>query len=304
MIYARLARLALDAATRFRSGGVVVNAHVLTAAQVREQVDALGRVFDFVSHDEMLQLRTGRRPFCLLTFDDGKRNNAVETAPELLRLGVPAVFYLTTRYIGHDAPLWFDRHRALRKVVRPLPAGLNRAALKAMPLAATEARVDAACRAHGVDCDPHADSVAAMSWGDARRLAADGFTLGAHSLRHAVLTRETEADASADIRESIAEVTREVGQCPSFAFPNGNYTRRLAQIAFEAGVDTVVTTEPTWMTTSVPLWRIPRVQLDAGSSGDRVALKVAAAAIPGVLVNPDGTGRAYRTVHRHTTQSS
>ena len=42
-------------------------------------------------------------------------SNATETAPELTRLGVPAVFYVVTSFLSNGDPLWFDRYGALRR---------------------------------------------------------------------------------------------------------------------------------------------------------------------------------------------
>jgi hypothetical protein len=54
--------------------------------------------------------------------------------------------------------------------------------------------------------------------------------MDSHSLRHAILTCETEASALSEVRQSIAEVSSEIGDsCKSLAFPNGNYTERLAR---------------------------------------------------------------------------
>ena len=56
--------------------------------------------------------------------------------------------------------------------------------------------------------------------GRGRDLARRGGAIGAHSLRHAVLTSETEASALFDIEQSIAEVSSGIGDsCKSFAFP-------------------------------------------------------------------------------------
>src|SRR6266542_1896036 len=82
--------------------GVIINEHTLTALQTHRHVNVLGRWFDFIHHDQLLDRiqRPRARPFCLLTFDDGKQSGYTETAPELERLGVPAVFYVTTRFLS------------------------------------------------------------------------------------------------------------------------------------------------------------------------------------------------------------
>jgi peptidoglycan/xylan/chitin deacetylase (PgdA/CDA1 family) len=279
-----------------RPSGVVVCGHTLGARAARFQVDTLGRWFDFIGHEEVLEriLQPRARPFCLLTFDDGKRSNATELAPELERLGVPAVFYIVTEFLSSGAPLWFDRQAALVTALGRTPPGLGLTDLKTLPLARVEALLDRAWEEYSVRADLTSDDVRPMSWDEARRLARHGFTIGAHSLRHATLTNEVESGALVDIERSMAAVSVELGSpCRTFAFPNGNYTPSLAQHAVRHGAETVMTTEPMWMDARLPLWRIPRIQLFPEQSRMEIELKLAAAATGRLLVNPDGTGRQY-----------
>ncbi len=281
--------------------GVILNEHTLSAAQTRVHVDALGRLFDFIHLDQLTDrlARAGKRPFCLLTFDDGKRSNFTETAPELRRLGVPAVFYITTGFITSGTPLWFDRYNALRAALGSAPPGLHPDVIKLLPIAMLEERLGRACRTHGVSCDMASDDIRPMSWDDVRTLAAQGFAIGAHGIRHAVLPEETKAYAQEVIRKTIADVTNELGSpCTTFAFPNGNYTACLAQWALQCGVRTVMTTDPTWATARSLPWRLPRIQLFARARGAEIALKIALAATGCVLRNPDGTGWLYRRLAR------
>src|SRR5688572_14941448 len=130
-----------------KHGGVIINEHTLTAAQTRRHVEVLGRWFDFIHLDELPRrlAKTDGRPFCLLTFDDGKRSNATETAPELQRRGVPAVFYVTTDFLTTGQPLWFDRHKALVRALGHCPAGLDLGTLKRLPFALMNKRLDRVC---------------------------------------------------------------------------------------------------------------------------------------------------------------
>ncbi|HEX5082807.1 MAG TPA: polysaccharide deacetylase family protein [Blastocatellia bacterium] len=277
-------------------GGVIINEHVLTAAETRRHVDALSRWFDFIHHDELLDrlARPKARPFCLLTFDDGKRSFATETAPELTRLGVPAVIYVATRFLTDRTPLWFDRRIAIERSLGYLPPEIKREVLIRLPLASINARLDRACDQYKVTVDMEDDDIRPMSWDEARNLARLGFTIGSHSLHHAVLTCEEEDSALSDIERSIAEVSSEIGTtCKSFAFPNGNYTDRLARRALEAGAQTVMTTDPMWADNSFPRWRLPRVSLSGAYNRGAIELKMALAT--GCwLLNPNGTGRLYR----------
>jgi hypothetical protein len=56
--------------------------------------------------------------------------------------------------------------------------------------------------------------------------------IGAHSLRHTILTCEAEASALSGVQQRAAEVLSEIRTpCKGFAFPNGNHTARLARWA-------------------------------------------------------------------------
>ena len=292
---------AMALATRVRRGGVIVNEHTLGAGDARVHVEALGRWFDFIALDELperLERRSGK-PFCLVTFDDGKASNATQAAPELERLGVPAVFYVVTGFLSDGRPLWFDRYAALRRQLDTPPQGLEPEVVKQLPLGVLEERLDSACEQHDVTVDRDSENVRPMSWDQARDLARRGFGIGAHTVRHAILPHEPEPDAQADIERSMEQVSAELGEpCRTFAFPNGNYTDALARFAQSAGASTVMTTEPTWVDAGCPLWRLPRVQLFPGSTPDRIDLKLAVAATGRILQNPDGTGRRYRRMRR------
>lgn len=295
----------LALASKLKRGGVVINGHTLTPrSQTRFQLEVLGRWFDFISLEDLPQRlrKPARRPFCLLTFDDGKRNNYTEIAPELELLRVPAVFYVTTGPLSTGASFWFDRHEHLVRCLGHCPAELELQTLKKLPFNLLMERLDCACARHGFTPNRESDCLRPMSWDEARNLARRGFTIGAHGQTHAILTNETKARAFAEIEGSLARVSSELGApCTTFAFPNGNYTPELAHHAVRCGVTTVMTTEPTWMDNRYPFWQIPRVQLFSGFTRAKIELKIALAAWPGVLANPNGSGRAYRTRTQQST---
>src|SRR5438445_2540626 len=261
-----------------RQGGVIINEHTLTAAQTRRHVEVLGRWFDFIHLDELQRrlsglAQPGKRPFCLLTFDDGKRSNLTESAPELERLGVPAVFYLTSAFLTNGMPLWFDRQKSLVRALGHCPPGLELEALKQLTFAELNERLDRACAQFKVKPEMESDDVRAMCWEDARALSRRGFSIGAHGVTHAILTRESREKARAEIELSLAKVSSELGApCATFAFPNGNYTAELAQHALRCGASTVMTTDPGWTDSQSAQWRLPRIQLFGEFTRSRIEL--------------------------------
>ena len=292
---------AMALASRLKPGGVIVNEHVLTRDQLRVHVDALGRWFDFIHPDELPARlrRRGRKPFCLLTFDDCHRSNATVVAPELERLGVPAAFYVVTGFVGTDQVLWFTLYNLLRKKLGAPPPGLGPLAVKQLPHDLRLDRIQRACARHGVTPDLSDEDVTAMTWTHVRDLQRRGFVIGAHGETHAIMTRESRQSALDNIGLSIARVARETGApCTTFAFPNGNYTAELARHAVRCGARLVMTAEPTWVDEQFPLWRLPRVQLFDRQDRATIELKIAVGAAGRWLPSGDGTGRVYRDINR------
>jgi len=292
--------LLLALVRQVKRGGVILNEHTLTAEQTRRHVEVLGRWFDFIRLEELPQrlARPGRRLFCLLTFDDGKRSHFTEVAPELERQRVPAVFNVTTGPLSDGRCFWFDRRNELVGALGHCPPGLEVETLKQLPFAELMERLDRACVRWGLPSAGKAqeDDAQPMSWDEARDLHRRGFIFGAHGRTHAILTRETKARAFAEIEQSLARVSSELGtRCKTFAFPNGNYDSELTRHAARCGATSVMTTEPMWTDARASLTRLPRVQLFGEFTRARIELKIALAAMTGALANPDGSGRAYRS---------
>lgn len=292
-------------ACRVKRGGVVLNYHTLTAEQTAVQIATWAPHFDFISHDELggrLE-RPGKKPFCLITFDDAKKSNFTEAAPVLKRFGVPAVFYVITKFTDGEMPgLWFDIYDEFRSTIGQCPKELGRSALKRMPNGERLALLEKTYESYGFRATLASADVQAMSWDNVRSLRKQGHTIGAHSETHAILTTLPAAQAQGEIQRSIARVSAEIGEpCASFAFPNGNYTPELAQFAMGCGARTVMTTDPLWMGSQEQPWRLPRIQIEAPQSPRWHAFKVFVASLGCVVVSGDGTGRRYVWERRRKT---
>jgi peptidoglycan/xylan/chitin deacetylase (PgdA/CDA1 family) len=275
--------------------GILINNHAQNAQQILAQVNALAPFVEFIGYDEIknrLSGKSGGKPFCLLTFDDGKAVNATETAPELLRLGVPAVFYLVTALTGTDRALWFDRLAAVRRAAgsSTLPES---ASLKLMPWRDRDTWVDQLCENFHIEADVKDPAVRLMTWEDAAQLQRNGFEIGSHTSNHAILTVETPADAHQQIADSIHEMTQRGLRCRSFAFPNGNATRPLVEMALAAGLESTVTTAPVWIRKRDDLGCLPRLYFKERAGPLHMHIKMVAAHTGCALKNPSGEGRRY-----------
>jgi peptidoglycan/xylan/chitin deacetylase (PgdA/CDA1 family) len=75
-----------------------------------------------------------------------------------------------------------------------------------------------------------------LDWSELRRLHAQGVAIGVHTRHHAGLTHVTEARARSEIRESIEDVRREIGEQPiALAYPYGMHDQRVVEIARQEG---------------------------------------------------------------------
>lgn len=87
------------------------------------QMEYLRAHYHPISAAEWLAARRGEAALperaVLVTFDDGYRDNLIEAAPVLKRLGVPALIFLPTDFLGADRPLPHDEERARQGVQNP-----------------------------------------------------------------------------------------------------------------------------------------------------------------------------------------
>jgi peptidoglycan/xylan/chitin deacetylase (PgdA/CDA1 family) len=215
-----------------------------TPAQFECDLEFLCRHYELVTYEDLstaLAPRRVGRPRAILTFDDGFQEWHSIVRPLLLRYGVPAIFFVTTGFLDnrrlfyrHKVSLCIDAYlrlpwagaaaarRDLADIlgtplprVGDLPVCLRRLTLQA------EALLDSVCARLGVDTDAYLRTTAPyLTSEQVRALASDGFTIGAHSAAHALVSSMTTAEAEADIVGSCAAVAQMVGaQTIPYAFP-------------------------------------------------------------------------------------
>ena len=142
------------------------------------------------------------------------------------------------------------------------------------------------------------DNINPMKWSDVKMLAKWGFTIGAHSVNHSILTRETLKTAQIEIKDSINDIEQNVNMvCNTFAFPNGNYNYQLIDYIKNFNIQTIMTTEPTWVNYNTPYNRLPRIQLDSGFSKTKIKYKLFIAKFRRFLKKPDGTEYLYKKIN-------
>lgn len=204
----------------------------------------LKRNFRLLSHEE-LRRGEGGSDAAVLTFDDGLAECFTVVRPLLLRHGVPCVFFLSPPHLDNRRMFPFDRAslaldalgekegREAREALAGAGELFGRSFADVPDLARwltrwmrtlrpeEEALLDRLCALAGVDVERYlAERRPYLTTEQALALAADGFTLGAHGLRHVALGAFSAAEVRREIVESCARVAELTGaERVPFAFP-------------------------------------------------------------------------------------
>ncbi|MBX5483240.1 MAG: polysaccharide deacetylase family protein [Myxococcaceae bacterium] len=285
----------MAAVRRFRSGGrrvLILSYHrvvedftgalqtsipglLISRETFRRQLEELAASgYEFASMADTLDVIAGRRrakkDLCLITFDDGYRDVYRHGFPILRSLGIPAVMYVPSGYIGTQRRFQHDRlfhlfltlqTRRFQPILEALPAA-SAALVDAVahgrlrPAEAVDTflaqhsgglaqrLIDALSEQLGGGSDVVPQDGEPMTWDEVRELAANGFEIGAHTVSHTVLPMEEPERAEWEIVESKATIERELGRpCRDFAYCNGWYSDELIRMLIHAGFRSAVTTE-------------------------------------------------------------
>ncbi len=252
------------------------------------QLGLVRRIGNVVPLETALAALAAGRPLppraVALTFDDGYRDNLETAIPMLRRLGLPATFYLVPGLLDRTARPWWEllawafrnaRVTEVRWRERTLPAGESPAAHAAMQEVGEgvkdldAARRDAEIDALVADLRPRgsADEVAELflDWDGARRLAGAA-AIGSHTMRHAILSRETPDGQARDLRDSREVLEEGLGvRVATLAYPNGSardYDAATLVAADAAGYRGAVTTIDGWNDPETPPLELRRFVMD------------------------------------------
>jgi len=228
---------------------------------------------DIVGIDEVhrrLSERDFARRFACFTLDDGYRDNRDHALPVMREFDAPLAVYVTSDFAEGTGRLWWVAlERVISKVSSiEIPAGGSKTRLDTSTAAAKQAAFDRMhswlrllpgahdtqheismlCAQYGVDEASIARELC-LSWDELREFAGDTLvTIGAHTVTHCNLARQSEAVAAFELAESRSRIEAAL-QRPvrHLAYPYGDRFaagRREFRLAQAAGYQTAVTTRP------------------------------------------------------------
>jgi peptidoglycan/xylan/chitin deacetylase (PgdA/CDA1 family) len=253
---------------------------VVTRQTFERQMEALRRHFVVLSLEEFAERMAHGTPFptasCVITFDDGWRDNFTNALPILKRYGLPALIFLPANFIGAQRVFWQegltrlltlavgrvrtqpDSRARLEALLSPLglesllsldEANPRPAILQAVDLQkrTDRARVAALITDLAAELDVRLEDLARidgfMTWEQVADMARHGVDFGGHGADHRLLTYISPEEAGAEIQTSKAMLEERFRDTtPTFSYPNGYFTPAIAETVKASGYRLAFTT--------------------------------------------------------------
>ena len=239
----------------------------------------LKKHFEAISLKDMQLLNNERnpgnldKPKCVLTFDDGWKDFYSNAFPRLVEYQIPATVFLPTEFIGKNKRFWTDDFAYLlsnkgetdfnrltgtgvRTILEKID-GLNGAFdskleagieyLKKLSLSEIEKVLRGLSEIWQVVNIKSADF---LSWSEITEMMKSGLvSFGSHTATHQILTTLNEEEIKKELIESqkmLLEKKIVDDSCIAFCYPNGNYTKEIAEMVRSSGYHLAVTTRKGW----------------------------------------------------------
>jgi peptidoglycan/xylan/chitin deacetylase (PgdA/CDA1 family) len=216
---------------------------IISIKQFEQDLDFLIRNFYPVDLNELVKIdfriKKFPKPPLFLSFDDGFREVATIIAPILLSKGVPATFFVNPSFVGNNDMLFrckisiiVDRIISLGSSFRPTPFFIdrfNQAAYKTKTLIGKildlgygdSEIISGIARELEVDFNEYLiKNKPYLNLEELKKMAETGFSIGAHSMDHPLLSEITVEQQISQMLKSINWVQKNIPNQPkAFAFP-------------------------------------------------------------------------------------
>ena len=240
-------------------------------ATFERQMAYLRKHFHLLPLDDLRRHILNRIPFptnsCLVTFDDGWKDNYSHAYPILTRYEVPAVVFLSVGHIGTRKRFWqeriFNALCGIREAARrnpdfstryhPIPGGIKVEefaglpegkfreevrkqirVLKKFPLGCIEPIVEDLVECAGMSS--HDDGESFLSWENVLTMSRGCIDFGSHGMGHEILTNISHEAVLEEARTSKSIIEERIQQSVhAFSYPNGDHDPVVRKCVRECG---------------------------------------------------------------------
>lgn len=262
------------------------------------QMRFLKKNFNVISIDELKDHITQKKTFtpgsCLVTFDDGWKDNFINAYPILKKYKIPAAIFLTTEYIGTGKRFWQERLNHMLKILHyrcKSDIKLNKKTLNKY----RESELRKIIISDGRDLEEKISSFVAkqkqykediieelidaltsflekegykitqvndfMSWDEIRIMSNGGVDFGSHGKSHRILT-QNQSIAPEEILESKEIIEKKLEkEINSFSYPNGSYTQEIVKLVKKSGYCITFGTKSGFVTSKDDPFTLKRINI-------------------------------------------
>jgi len=241
------------------------------------QMKVLNKYFKLVHLDEILSINKNmyKRPLCVITFDDGWKDNYEYAFPIIKKYKIPITIFLTTNYIGTSDWLWTDKLIYLfkRYKKRFIEFELNSLIeeFKNMNHDTIIEKMQNIEKEVGLRSYPK--DTLFLNWEEIDIMSHSNYVqYGSHTSNHKILTTEINEVVINELinaKEVLIENKIVEPRNIPFCFPNGNYTDRIVSLVNKTGYKQAVTTDKGWNDFGSNQFKMKRISIHQDISTNR-----------------------------------
>ncbi len=277
---------------------IIRNGIIVGTETFKKQIDFIRRHLKPVSLQEFVSYLEKKNPFpertCLITFDDGWRDNFLNAYPILKESGVPAAIFLPVDFIGTHRSFWqeelaellvsirsrFSEDKELMKKQRildiegilriiasdprelPKEIGTFLNNQKKKNIAQIQELIHSLKLACKADVTSGEKEPAFLNWDQVKTMADDGVAFGSHGKTHTLLPALYAKEVVREIRESKEILEKNLGQnIYAFSYPNGDYSARVVKAVQDQDYRIAFGTEKGFVSASENPFNIRRINI-------------------------------------------
>jgi peptidoglycan/xylan/chitin deacetylase (PgdA/CDA1 family) len=194
----------------------------------QRQLEAVARTFDIVPLATLDDRDPGSRPRVALTFDDDDPGHAEHALPILEKLGLPATFFLSGRWLHGLGPYWWEVLEE-ETAVAGVEAVAAHHGVRADSVGALARQLEGTSTASGFAArGDRSPGVRSMRQDHATQLVRAGMEIGFHTVHHPVLPNLSTPSITAAVKEGRRELEGALGTSVlRFAYPHGRHDERV-----------------------------------------------------------------------------
>lgn len=228
--------------------------------------------YNIISGEQLVEIIKNKEPFpldsCLITFDDGWRDNYTNAYPILRKHKVPSVIFISTDYIGTNRMFW---HEQLAYILEKKSSNVDSDTLSEMLddwHGEIAAKIERAIKvpvkglrsvindlindliycdrekiskliqklATLLGVDETGNSPSMLSWEQVIEMSQSNICFGSHTKSHPILTQISVSSVVKELNESKEIIENKIGKPVClFAYPNGDHNESIINIMEKTG---------------------------------------------------------------------